>query len=171
MRRALRSLIFSLLFLTMPLYAQFQQTSPGKAIEEAARTAPTPPPQQKPPTPTTATVLNDTRGYDPAPYLEAAVFPRVRQQWYSAIPEFVANPNARNGDVIIEFQILRNGEVQALRVTKSSGAQDMDEAAFQGVMRASPLRALPKAMPPDHLDMRVHFYYFGKKGSKWWKQR
>lgn len=170
MQRALRSLIFSLLILPMPLSAQFQQTSPGKAIQDAARNAPTTP-QQQPFTPATAMVLNDTHGYDLKPYLDGAILPRVRQQWYSAIPELVAHPDSRNGDVIVEFRILRDGEVEALRVTQSGGSADMDEACFQAVMRSSPFRPLPKALLPDHVDMRFHFFYFGKKGSKWWQRR
>jgi TonB family protein len=166
----------SFLLVLFPLFAvaQFRQKSAGAAIEDAAHEAATkqanPQTAEKPKSITGVTVLTDTKGFNTQFYVDA-ITRRIRDSWYAAIRELVNKPDQRNGKLTIGFTIVRSGEVQGAHVVDTSGEQDLDEAALQGLLRASPLPPLPKALPPDDLKLVIHFYYKGEKPSKWWRQK
>ena len=166
----------SFLLVLFPLFAvaQFRQKSAGAAIEDAAHEAATkqanPQTAEKPKSITGVTVLTDTKGFN-TQFYEDAITRRIRDGWHAAIRELVHKPDQRNGKLTIGFTVVRSGEIQAAHVVSTSGEQDLDEAALQGLLRASPLPPLPKTLPPDELKLTIHFYYKGEKPSKWWRQK
>jgi TonB family protein len=157
------------LSLTLPAFAQFQPSSPGKTIEDAAH-ASAAAKSETPGSPVQAQVLSDTKGFRLQPYLDL-LLPQVRNSWYSAVSDLVKQPDRRHGKVVAEFVIARSGEVQDLQIVDSSGEKDLDDAVREGLKRASPVRSLPEALSLNELHMRFHFYYKGGKASRWWKRR
>jgi TonB family protein len=157
---------------SLPAVGQFRKSA-GAAIDEATHDSAkqtSPQTAEKSSTVGAATVLTDTKGFDVHWYLEG-VTQRVRDDWYGAIRELVAKADERQGAVVVRFTIVRSGEIQDVHVINSSGEQDLDEAACQGLWRVSPVAPLPKSLVPDKLELNLHFFYKGKKPSRWWKTR
>lgn len=61
------------------------------------------------------------------------------------------------GEAMIEFSILRSGEVVDLRAESSSGDGNFDRLALQTARDASPFPPLPKGFPADFLKVHVKF--------------
>jgi TonB family protein len=137
-------------FLSAPLLAQT-----GPEQKPAATPAPSPPVVENlgP-----IDVLSNTYGFDFGPYLQE-VLRTVRINWYSFIPESAKQPLMKKGKVDIEFAIMKDGTLAGIRLVGSSGDQELDRAAWGGIMTSSPLPPLPAAFHGTNLALRFHFYY------------
>lgn len=67
------------------------------------------------------------------------------------------NRPALGGDVraVLHFRILRNGEIEDLRVAQSSGYDSFDLAALRAVQNAAPFPALPASYRADSLGVNL----------------
>src|SRR6478672_4145777 len=61
-------------------------------------------------------VLSDTRGVDFGPYLSHFLHD-VRENWYRQIPEEAKAPTSKQGAVTLQFQIMKDGSLSALKCT------------------------------------------------------
>lgn len=131
------------------------------AIEEDTKVAPTPSLQKETPAKSNGPidVLTDTKGYDLHPYLTEKVLPIIKKNWYNLIPEIARPPIMKQGEVILEFKLSRDGKLTDLRLKKSSGDVSLDRAAFGGVAYSSPLSPLPSDYQCRDVSLRFHFYY------------
>lgn len=145
--------------LVATLGAHAQQVT--NAIEENTKVAPAPSLQKEAPAKSNGPidVLTDTRGYDLHPYLTEKVLPTIKQNWYNLIPEVARPPIMKQGEVILEFKLSRDGKLTDLRLKKSSGDVSLDRAAFGGVAYSSPLSPLPSDYQCRDVSLRFHFYY------------
>src|SRR5208282_152507 len=84
-----------------------EPASPGKAIQTAAQAAAHDKSQTG-----NLDILNDTMGVDSGPYLRGLVS-IIRKNWYEAIP---LNAQTQKGKVAIEFAILKNGQLAAMKL-------------------------------------------------------
>jgi TonB family protein len=141
---------------TLSLWAQVnappQEPKPStpSQIEEAAKK---PPSQQDSFWP--VEVLSDTRGVDFNPYL-SRVIDTVKEVWYRLIPESLAT---KQGKVVLEFTILKDGSVAGLKVVKSSGEIALDRPAYGSITSSSPFPPLPSEFTGPYLGLRFSFYY------------
>lgn len=103
-------------------------------------------------------ILSDTRGVDFGPYL-GGVLEKVRLNWYSLIPEVARPPRMQKGKVSIEFSIMKDGSVHAMRLVSPSGDISMDRAAWGGITGSNPFSPLPAEFDGKFLALRFHFYY------------
>ncbi len=103
-------------------------------------------------------ILSDTMGIDFGPYLHDVV-PQIREHWYSLIPESAKSPVKKQGEVVIEFAILKDGKVAGLKIQKSSGDQALDRPAFGAITKANPLPPLPANFTGQFLYLRFTFQY------------
>ena len=93
-----------------------------------------------------------------------AVTARVRQF-------FVYPPAAlavrRTGVVMVHFAVRRNGEIESLRIGKSSGDPELDQAALEIMKNAGPLPAIPERMHTDRVEgeMPINFGVRGFGGN------
>ena len=62
------------------------------------------------------------------------------------------------GQVELEFTVERGGAMTGLRLVKSSGLRELDEAAVVA-LRRSRMPSLPDAFPRERITMEVTFYY------------
>jgi outer membrane biosynthesis protein TonB len=106
-------------------------------------------------------VLSDTGGFDFSPYLRS-VLKIVKQNWYASVPE--RGPRVPQGEVSIEFAILRNGKVKGMKLAQSSGTIPMDRVAW-GSIYNSKLPPLPVEYSGQYLALRFHFPYNPDKPS------
>ncbi len=104
-------------------------------------------------------ILSDTLGVDFVPYLKDHVVPTVRMNWYSRIPDKARPPIMERGKTILEFAIDKQGRVQSLKATTSSGYSDLDDAAWEAIRASSPLPPLPSQFAGQLLGLRMCFSY------------
>lgn len=102
------------------------------------------------------TILSDTRGYDFGPYMNQ-VINRVRQNWYSLIPEIARL--GKRGKVVLIFTITKNGIIANLRQAATSGSDPLDRAALGSITASNPFQQLPAGFDGDHLDLQFTFLY------------
>jgi TonB family protein len=86
--------------------------------------------------------VTDTQSVDFGPYAKNMVAV-IRQNWHSRIPPAAMPPLSKRGCVVIEFEIVKNGTISAMRYKLSSGDVTLDQAAFDAVGAASTFQPLP----------------------------
>ena len=101
-------------------------------------------------------ILSDTYGVDLDPYLRRIYF-IVRANWYSLIPELIYT--GRKGRVTIVFDISKIGQIANMNVVARSGTTPYDNAAVGSLNLSSPLPALPKYFPGNHVTLQYTFLY------------
>ncbi|HEV2499168.1 MAG TPA: TonB family protein [Terriglobia bacterium] len=86
-------------------------------------------------------------------YVEA-LKDRVSSNWLLSIidPRVMSAPR-----VYVEFDVLRNGNVENVKVTQSSGNPEVDRSAQRAVLASNPLPALPSAYKKDHVHVILYF--------------
>jgi TonB family protein len=100
-------------------------------------------------------ILSDTQGVDFGPYLQR-VLQEVRENWYHLIPESV---EMKKGKLALEFAIMKDGRVQGLRVTATSGDPALDRPAYGSITASDPFPPLPSDFTGPYLALRFRFYY------------
>jgi TonB family protein len=103
-------------------------------------------------------ITSDTMGVDFGPYMQR-VLHDVRLNWYAIIPESAQPPLLKRGKVSIEFAILRNGQITALRYVDGSGDLALDRAAYGGITSSTPFPPLPSEFAGQYLGLRFTFLY------------
>lgn len=100
-------------------------------------------------------ILSDTQGVDFGPYLQR-ILQNVRENWYHLIPESV---EMKKGKLAIEFAIMKNGDVQGLRIVAPSGDIALDRPAYGAITASNPFPPLPNDFTGPYLALRFRFYY------------
>jgi protein TonB len=78
-----------------------------------------------------------------------AVSERVRQFFYYPAAALAVR---RTGLVIVHFGVRRDGQIERLEISKSSGDAELDKAALDIMHKAQPLPAIPDRMHADRVD-------------------
>ena len=99
--------------------------------------------------PKTKYVSSSTKVYELAPYIDYWV-KRVERTGDLNYPEEAKRKNFR-GNVMLTVGIWKSGEIESIRVVRSSGYRFLDEAAVHIVELAQPFDALPENR--DNLDI------------------
>lgn len=63
------------------------------------------------------------------------------------------------GDLVIEFTILRDGKLGAVRLVRTSGYKLLDDAAIQALRDGAPYWPLPAEWPEKSFTIKGHFIY------------
>ena len=63
------------------------------------------------------------------------------------------------GDLFIRFVILADGSLGDVRLVRTSGYPELDDAALQAVRNAAPFLPLPKKWGVEAFAVKGHFYY------------
>jgi len=128
--------------------------SPGKAIQDAAAAAAHDLPRDRPKG-GAVEILNGMQGVDFSAYLQK-VSAAIRNTWYFLVP---AEARGRKGQVTIEFAVLPDGKIGAMKLASSSEDDLLDRAAWKAIKGAAPFPALPKAFTRPNLRLRYRFLY------------
>jgi TonB family protein len=102
-------------------------------------------------------IISDTMGVDFVSYLRQ-IAKNIKENWYRQVPEEARNQTAK-GQVVIQFAILQDGRVSAMRLERSSGQIPLDRAAWGGISASNPLPALPSEFRGKYLLLRFTFAY------------
>ncbi len=120
----------------------------------------------KPATPSTIDILSDPMGVDFGPYL-SRVQQKVRDNWYTVIPQVARPPEMKQGAVGIDFVVLKDGSISGMKLTRKSGDVALDRAAWWGITASDPFPPLPSEFRGSYLALRLHFYYNPERGEVW----
>jgi hypothetical protein len=97
--------------------------------------------------------------WDYAPYLYY-LRERVKRYWH---PPEAFQLGIVSGRVIIQFKIMRNGDLEDLEILSyrdnDVAYQSLVNASRNAILAASPFRSLPEDFPDDYLEIRGTFYY------------
>lgn len=63
------------------------------------------------------------------------------------------------GDVVVNFAIARNGELESAEIVRSSGHRVLDEEALDSIRRSAPFNPIPAEYSIPTLEIRAHFVY------------
>lgn len=63
------------------------------------------------------------------------------------------------GDLYIRFTILRNGSLGEVKLVRTSGYQELDEAAMKALRDGAPYWPLPTGWKEDSITITGHFIY------------
>lgn len=78
-----------------------------------------------------------------------AVTERVRQFFYYPGAALAVH---RTGVVMVHFVVRRNGQIDRLEISKSSGDEGLDKAAYDIMQKAQPLPPIPDRMHTDRVN-------------------
>lgn len=101
-------------------------------------------------------LLSDPMGVDFRPYL-IQILAIVRRNWYAVIPEVARL--GRQGKVVIQFAINRDGSVPKLVIVSPSGTEALDRAAVAGISASNPFPPLPADYRGLQIRLQFTFLY------------
>jgi TonB family protein len=131
--------------------------SPGQAIQDAAKAAADDLAHNRA-SAGAVEILTGTQGVDFSSYAQK-VSTAVRTSWSLSMPP---EARVRTGTVTVEFAVLPDGKIGAMKLVSSSDDDLLDRAAWKAIKAAAPFPALPKAFTGPNLRMRFRFRYLGK---------
>ena len=103
-------------------------------------------------------ILSDTMGVDFGPYLKRITHD-IQRNWENLTPEVARPPLYKKGILSIEFVILKDGKVSAMRLSTTSGDVALDRAAWGGITNSNPFPPLPSDFQGENLILRCTFLY------------
>ena len=106
-------------------------------------------------------ILSDTMGVDFGPYL-SRIRIIIMKHWYDVLPQSVFPPILKQGKLMIEFAILKDGRVAGMKVVAPSGDDALDRAAWGGITGSNPFPPLPSDFSQvggQYLTLRCTFTY------------
>ena len=84
----------------------------------------------------------------------AAMRARISANWLLA----TISPNIASAPrVYLTFQILRDGTVNNVQITQSSGIPEVDRSAFRAILASNPLPALPPGYSGGSVNVQFYF--------------
>lgn len=101
-------------------------------------------------------LLSDPQGVDFWPYM-VKVLAAVRRNWFAVIPESARL--GRQGRVVVQFAINKDGTVPKLVIASPSGADALDRAAVAGVSASNPFPPLPAEFRGSQVRLQFVFRY------------
>src|SRR5579859_3093033 len=108
-------------------------------------------------------IMSDTKGVDFGPYLKRLQF-TLQGRFDVEVPQVARPPVMKKGRVIIEFTILKDGTITAMKMLSSAGDASLDRGAW-GTLTFGPVDQLPQNFTGDYLVLRGAFYYNPEKGD------
>lgn len=101
-------------------------------------------------------LLSDPMGIDFRPYL-IRILASVRRNWFAVMPESVRM--GRQGRVLVQFAVNRDGSVPKLVIAVPSGAEALDRAAVAGISASNPFPPLPPEFRGEQVRLQFTFLY------------
>lgn len=106
-------------------------------------------------------------------FLGETLRPTVQRHWTALMPDIAKGKrtwygtlkDGKTGTARITFKLHKDGSITDIKLTDSSGDDQLDRAAMQAVRDSAPLR-LPNSFSKDWLSMRVAFIYNPKHPPK-----
>ena len=104
-------------------------------------------------------ILSSTQGVDFNSYLNREVMPKIQREWAAQIQRVSAEAGAKQGRVLIEFVIDRDGSVADIKLKQSTQEQELDDAVRGAIQSASPFAPLPERFRGKNIALRFQCDY------------
>ncbi|MBM3737117.1 MAG: energy transducer TonB [Acidobacteria bacterium] len=101
-------------------------------------------------------LMSDPQGVDFKPYL-IRILSSVRRNWLAVYPESARL--GRQGRVLIQFAIDKDGAVPKLVISGASGTDALDRAAVAGISASNPFPPLPDEFKGQQIRLQFTFLY------------
>jgi TonB family protein len=101
-------------------------------------------------------LLSDPQGVDFWPYL-VKILSTVRRNWFAVTPESARL--GRQGRVVIQFAVARDGTVPKLVIAGPSGTEALDRAAVASISASNPFPPLPPEFRGGQVRLQFVFKY------------
>jgi len=90
-----------------------------------------------------------------------APYTQTVKQWIEARWEYpdLAKHYRLQGRVVVEFTILKNGQIELLALVRSSGSKLLDEEALRAIKAAVPFKPFPRSIRESSLRIIAGFIY------------
>jgi TonB family protein len=95
------------------------------------------------------------KGFNDAAWQKAA-FDKIAKSWVAAGPPAVGKK------AVVVATVARDGKLTDSKLNMESGSAEWDKAALEGVRKAAPFSALPKAWTNPTLEVHFHFEFAAK---------
>jgi TonB family protein len=105
-----------------------------------------------------AEILTDTRGVNFSAYV-ATARRIVRSHWTLMIPSQAYPPLVKQGEVSVDFYVMKDGKVKGVKIHKSSGDEALDHAAWASITASNQFPPLPSDFTGERMGMRFHYFY------------
>ncbi len=102
-------------------------------------------------------ILSDTGGVDLRPYIKQIVG-LIYKNWMPLIPAEAKPPESKQGESSIRFTILPDGRIGAMHLDASTHDDSINRSCWGAITSMGQFPALPAAMGPKPLELRIHFY-------------
>lgn len=120
--------------------------SPGQA---QSMPSPAPPP------------ITDAKSWHAALLRQVAANTRFPTLPQPPLKEGEAPPPLPSGQVMVQFVLDRNGQVQSAKVVQGSGRSEFDQAALEALKRATPLPKPPANVTGESFSLRLPLIFRG----------
>lgn len=104
-------------------------------------------------------ILSNTQGVDFNSYLSGEVMSKIQKEWGAEIQNVSAKARSKNGKVMIEFAIGRDGSVGDIELKQSTQDHELDDAVRGAIQSASPFAPLPAKFRGKNLVLRLECDY------------
>jgi len=104
-------------------------------------------------------ILSSTEGVDFNSYLNREVGPKIQREWAAQIQHVSAEIATKEGTVIIEFVINRDGSVAQIKLKQSTQVQELDDVVRGAIQSASPFPPLPDKFRGKNIALRFQCEY------------
>jgi TonB family protein len=104
-------------------------------------------------------ILSNTQGVDFNSYLSREVMSKIQREWASQIQSVSAQAATKQGKVIIEFAIDRDGSIGEIQLKQSTEDHELDDAVRGAIQSASPFAPLPARFRGKNLVLRFQCDY------------
>jgi TonB family protein len=108
-------------------------------------------------------ILSNTQGVDFNSYLSSEVMSKIQREWAAQIQNVSAEAASKDGKVIVEFAIGRDGSIGDIQLKQSTQDHELDAAVQGAIQSASPFAPLPAKFRGKNLVLRFQCDY--KQGA------
>ena len=102
----------------------------------------------------------NTYNWDFAPYM-LAMKKKVERNIFP--PPAFTRMGLINGETLLRFKVMPNGEVKDLTVLKYSGHESLKETSVQAILNSSRFKPLPADFPENFLEVTASFSYYVRR--------
>jgi TonB family protein len=104
-------------------------------------------------------ILSNTQGVDFNSYLSSEVMSKIQREWAAQIQNVSAEAASKDGKVIVEFAIGRDGSIGDIQLKQSTQDHELDAAVQGAIQSASPFAPLPAKFRGKNLVLRFQCDY------------
>ncbi len=102
-------------------------------------------------------ILSDTTGVDVRPYLKR-ILADIYRAWIPLIPQQAKPPESRQGEALIRFKIMPDGNIGGMWLDGSTHDDAINRSCWGSITSVGKFPPLPAGLETRPLVLRIHYY-------------